>query len=146
MIDIILQTNTSENNKLDKTITNITTLSGVLKQKTSILSPVLILECDLSTLVNCNYLTIPSFNRSYFVDDIQSINNDMVEISAHCDVLTTYKNQIRQNTAIIKKQENEWNLYLNDGSFKIYQNPNVITKPFPNGFNTFEFVLAVAGS
>ena len=146
MIDIILQTNTSENNKLDKTITNITTLSGELKQKTSILSPVLILEWDLSTLVNCNYLTIASFGRSYFVDDIQSINNDMVEISAHCDVLTTYKNQIRQNTAVIKKQENEWNLYLNDGSFKIYQNPNVITKPFPNGFNTFEFVLAVAGS
>ena len=48
--------------------------------------------------------------------------------------------------AIVKRQENRWNLYLDDGSFKVYQNPMVLTKAFPQGFTTQEFVLAVAGS
>ena len=64
----------------------------------------------------------------------------------HVDALTSFANDIKANTAIIKRNENKWNLYLNDGTFKIYQNPDVLTKEFPSGFNAQEFILAVAGS
>lgn len=144
--NIILQRNTSEPIKLDKDITTIATMSGNLKEETSIIDPVIKIQCSLSDVYNCNYLTIPTFGRSYFVNNIRSITDDIVEFSCHVDVLSTYKNQIRNNSGIIRRQENLWNLYLNDGSFKVYQNPKVITKAFPNGFTTQEFVLAVAGS
>ena len=143
---IVLQTNNSEKNKLDKDLAAISTISGTLKNGTSLIDPVILIEGNLSTLVNCNYMTIPAFARSYFVTNIRSIRNNLVEVSAHVDVLSSFASQIRNNVAIVHRQENRWNLYLNDGTFRIYQNPMVLTREFPNGFSTFEFVLAVAGN
>ena len=143
--DIILQTNNSEKNKVDKDVIDIITLSGILKTETSIIDPIILIEGDLSNFVTCNYMTIPVFNRKYFVTNIRSIRNGLFEISAHVDVLSSFASQIRNNVAIIHRQENRWNLYLNDGVFKVYQNPMVLTREFPAGFSTFEFVLAVAG-
>lgn len=144
--DITLQINASEKNKLTKDITDLATLSGTLKNGTSIIDPVITFEGDLTSFVNCNYMSIPTFGRSYFVNDIRSIRNNIYEISAHVDVLSSFATQIRGNTAIVRRQENQWNLYLNDGVFKTYQNPEIITKAFPSGFTKQEFVLAVAGS
>ena len=144
--NITLQTNNSEENKLDKALTDIMTVSGELKAETSIIDPVIVIECNLATVTGCNYMTIPQFGRAYFVNNIRSVRNGLVEFSCHVDVLSSFKSQIRANKAIIKKQENDWNLYLNDGTFKVYQNSIVATKPFPSGFSTQQFILAVAGS
>lgn len=144
--NIVLQRNNSERERLTKNVSTLLTVSGVLKSETSIIDPVIMIECDLDAVKNCNYMTISAFGRSYFVNNIRSIRNGLVEFSCHCDVLSSFASQIRANTAIIRKQEKQWNLYLNDGSFKVYQNPNVLTKAFPSGFRTQEFVLAVAGA
>lgn len=144
--NIILMRNKSEAIKITKTTETISTVTGVLKESTSIIDPVIKIECNLSTVTSCNYLSIPTFGRFYFVNNITSINNGIVEFSCHCDVLSSFANAIKANKAIIKRQENKWNLYINDGSFRIYQNPMIVTKNFPNGFNTHEFVLAVAGA
>lgn len=144
--DVILQTNASEKNRLVKDITDIITLNGTLKDKCSIIDPIIIFEADLSDLTSCNYMTISEFGRSYFVNNIRSIREGLVEITAHVDVLSTFAEEIKTNIAIIGKSETEWNLYLNDGSLKTYQNADVLTKLFPSGFSTQEFVLAVAGS
>lgn len=143
---IVLQQNNSERNKVDKDLTDILTVTGELKSETSIVDPVIMIECDLSDVANVNYMTISAFGRSYFVNNIRSIRNGIVEFTCHVDVITTYAAEIRANSAIVRRQENTWNLYLNDGSFKVYQNPLVLTKEFPSGFSTQEFVLAVAGS
>lgn len=143
---IQLQINNSEKNCLDKNLDTVLTVSGTLKQDTSIVDPVIIIECDLDNVNTINYMTIGEFGRSYFVTNIRSISNGLVEFTCHVDVLSSFKNYIRTNTGIIKRQQNDWNLYLNDGLFRVYQNPHVITMPFPSGFTTQEFVLAVAGS
>ena len=144
--DIILQVNKSEKNKVTKSITDIITVSGELKSETSIIDPVIMINCKLSDVTKCNYMTIGSFGRSYFVNNIRSIRSGLVEFSCHVDVLSSFADAIKSNSAIIRRQENNWNLYLNDGTFKVYQNPIVLTKEFPSGFTTREFVLAVAGS
>lgn len=143
---IKLQRNNSEPIRVDKSITDLLTLTGTLREGTSIIDPVIKIECNIADVAGCNYMTIDAFGRRYFVKDIISVRNNLVEFHCHVDVLSTYKNGIRNNTGIVKRQENLWNLYLNDGSLKIYQNPNIITKEFPNGFNTQEFVFAVSGS
>ena len=143
---IKLQTNKSEATMFDKELTDVITLSGTLKEDTSIVDPVILFECKLEDIVSCNYATIASFGRQYFITNIRSMRNNLVEISMHCDVLSSFAKQIRTNKAIVSRQENLWNLYLNDGSFHVYQNPSVLTRGFPSGFNTFELVLAVAGS
>lgn len=144
--DVVLQRNNSEMNRVSKSVDNISTVSGILKEDTSIIDPIIKIECGLSDVAGCNYISVPSFGRSYFVNNISSVRNGLVEVACHVDVLSSFANYIRNNTAIVKRQENNWNLYLNDGSLKIYQNPNVLTKAFPSGFTNQEFVLAVAGS
>ena len=143
---IVIQQNKSPKNQLTKSLTTITTLTGTLREDTSIIDPVIRVQASESSLIAANYCTISSFGRSYFITDMRSLRNGIIELSLHCDVLSSFASQIKSNTAIIYRQENQWNLYLNDGVFKTYQNPQVITRSFPNGFNTTEFVLAVAGS
>lgn len=148
MFDIILQQNLSENNKLDKTLTEIYTLKGTLREGSSIIDPVILLGgTDMSKMRNVNYMTIPEFGRSYFIKGIDSVTNSLILVTAHVDVLSSFATQIRTNTAIINRQENKpiWNLYLNDGSLKAYQNPFVVTKAFPNPFTACEVILAIAG-
>ena len=143
---IKLQINNSEKNAFTKSITDIVTLTGALRNESSIIDPTIIIEYDISNLTSCNYATIETFGRKYFVNNIKSIRNNLLELTLHCDVLSSFATQILSNTAIVYRQENQWNLYLNDGVFKTYQNPIVVTQQFPSGFTTNEFVLAVAGS
>lgn len=146
---ITLKTNSSPKNQLDKSLTDIYGTNGTLKEDSSIVDPVILVQGSAATIpriLSANYMTIPTFGRSYFITDIISVRNNLVEIHAHCDVLTTYATAIRGNEAIIYRQENDWNLYLDDGSFQVYNNPNILTRPFPSGFSTLEFILAVAGA
>ena len=144
--DIILQRNFSPKNQFNKNLQDILTVSGTLKAGTSIINPSIIVSAYLDPLVHCNYMTISRFGRKYFITDIVSYKDTLVEIKAHCDVLDTYREEILANKAVIKRQENEWNLYLDDGSFQVYNNPMVLTKAFPSGFTGLSFVLAVAGA
>lgn len=143
---IELMRNNSEKNKVGKDVTVLQTLTGTLRQETSIIDPVIMIEGNLTNLTICNYMSIPVFHRYYFVNNIRSIRNGLIEFSCHVDVLESFKSEILPNIGIIKRQENIWNLYLDDGSFRTYQNPSVLTKAFPSGFTTQEFVLAIAGS
>ena len=145
--NIVMQTNTSENNRLDKAVTDIATLSGTLRADTSIVDPVFLIECNLADYITANYLTVPAFGRSYFITNIRSMRAGLVEFTCHCDVLSSFKTQIRTNNAIIQRSERNWNLYLNDGSLTAYQDPEVHTTEFSGGFTVnHQFILAVAGS
>ena len=146
MFEIKLMLNNSEPNRIDKKLDTIMSVQGTLKDETSIIDPIITIECNMSDVRNANYMHITAFNRYYFIRNIRSITNNLVEFTCHVDVLMSFRSEILANSAIIRKQENVWNLYLNDGSLRIYQNPNVLTRAFPSGFTHQEFVLAIAGS
>lgn len=137
--------NHSEKNKLDKDLTSVTSMTGELKENCSIIDPVIKIVGNVGTFAAVNYMYIAEFGRYYFINNVISINNDICEVHAHVDVLSTYKDQIRAQNAIVSRQERKWNLYLNDGAFKTYQNPYIITKAFSSGFTSQHFVLTVAG-
>lgn len=143
---LTLMTNTSGRECLMKTTTTLETLTGNLRNQTSIVDPVIEVTGILATTVAaCNYAYIPEFGRYYFVKNITSVRTNVWVIECHVDVLKTYATQIKAQTAVIKRQEKKYNLYLNDEMFKTYQNPEIITKLFPSGFSTHNFVLAIAG-
>lgn len=142
---IKLQRNSSDENYFYKTITDVFTKTGTLKDQSSIIDPVIMVEGRVSDFADVNYMTIPDFGRSYYIRDITSFRSNLVMIKCHVDVLVSFRDAILSNEAIIAKQENAWNLYLDDGSFKVYNNPIILTKAFPSGFTTQSFILAVAG-
>lgn len=158
--DIVFQKNNSMNTRIGKSIDDVITFTGALREGTSILDPVIMVELpeppdptdpDEGTITErqffkCNYAYIQRFNRSYFITDMRSVRNNLVEVSMHVDVLETYKDDILDTNAIIRRQENKWNLYLDDGCLTAYQNPHVILHKFPSGFTNETIILAVAGS
>lgn len=145
-VELKIQCNLSEKNRVTKVVSTLFELEGTLRHETSIIDPVFIVAGDMDDYIGVNYCTVADFGRSYFVNNIRSVRTGIIELTCHVDVLSSFADSILENTAIIHRQENHWNLYLNDGSFRVYQNPIVLTKAFPSGFSTQEYVLAVAGS
>ena len=142
---INVYTNNSTDNTRNKDTTLLGSLVGSLKEKSSIIDPIILVSGSLPT--TANYIYISDFNRYYFIRDISSVRNGIYEIKAHCDVLTSAGNNLDNCTGIVRRQENNWNLYLDDGVFKAYSNPNIIQKSFPSGFTgSLNYILAVAGS
>lgn len=147
-MNVTLYTNNSPANKMGKDITQVgaTPISLVLKDTTDIMDPTFTLSgVAWSDLEDVNYLYAPDLNRYYFVTDIRSVRNGVFELVCHVDVLDTYATEIGNQVAILSRQENLWNLYLNDGLFKTYANSKIGVLPYTTGFSTLQFVLAMAG-
>lgn len=142
---IDIRYNSSEANRVNKQLLTLTRLEGTLRNNSNTTDPEILIEGNIEDIAGANYLTIYSFKRHYFITNIESIRNGLYLIRAHVDVLTTYAEAIKGNKAIIHRQANSFNMYLDDGSFKIYQNPMVDTYSFPNGFSGLMYVMPVVG-
>ena len=141
---IKLYKNYSDNNVLDKTITQVgSDITGTLREDCSVINPVIAIE-GLSDL-SVNYAYITEFGRYYFINNIVC-KGKLFELQMHVDVLKTYASGIRGNNAVIARQQNEYNLYLQDGVFKTEAIPHYEIRKFPSGFSSYEFVLCVAGA
>lgn len=140
----------SATNVVDKEINQEFSVEGTLRDGSSVIDPVILIEANAPGFHanDVNYLYVEEFRRYYYITNIISTNHTLWEIHAHVDVLMSYKDQIRAQTAIVARQESQYNLYLDDGIFMTYQNPKIQTKFFsnPTPFETQEFVLIVAGS
>ena len=145
---VTLYNNSSPVEKIGKTLSNGTNFTCLFKQDTSILKPVINIRTS-TNLTGFNYMYITELNRYYFIDDIKLLNDNNYEISGLVDVLDTYASQIKANSAVIKRQQHEFNLYLDDPEFKTYNNELVQTKKFagtPGWTKNLHYVLVINGS
>lgn len=143
---IILQQSMSAPEVVDKSLFNVAELTGTLKDPTSLIDPVILVESEHNNIMMANYLRIQQFGRYYYINNIRSIRTGLYELTCHVDVLMSWRSMIRKNKAIIHRSENNYELNLDDGSIKVNNNPTIQTKSFPSGFTTsIEFILAVAG-
>lgn len=143
---IDLLNNMSEVNAINKNVDLLASLTGTLREESSIIDPVITMQGIESCLTTANYAYIPEFGRYYFINNIEAVKNGLWRVSMHVDVLYSFAEEILTNSAIIERNENEYDLKLNDGLFQTQQNPRIAQYPFPNGFDTWNFVLAVAGN
>lgn len=142
---IELMNNQQELNRISKTPSTVRTLTGTLRDESSIVDPVITVEFN-GTLTDVNYMHISEFHRYYFITNIESVRTGVWRIYAHCDVLKTYANGILGCTGVIARQEKEWNLYLNDSSFKVNCDPRLQVINFPNKFTGEDYVLVMNGA
>lgn len=142
---------TGERNRVVKTdyLIGQWVCDGNLKDKTSILNPVIIIEKPTAPINNeYNYMYIPEFKRYYFITDIKSVRNDLWEIQGRVDVLFTYCENILNTKCIIDKTAlgNDANLYLNDGSYVMDSHKYNEVKVFPSGLSSSGYnILICAG-
>lgn len=144
---VSLYYNSSDINRLDKSISSAITVSGTLREQCSVLEPTVLIEVD--DVANVNYMHIPEFGRYYYVTGISSVRNNLWAVSGHVDVLMTYRSQIRGCSAVLARAEQEHlaNLYLDDDRFTITCRRDFQLIDFPHRVTTGgqSFVLTVAG-
>lgn len=112
--DINLYRSTAEPNRVDKTdyLSSYGTLSGTLRNECSIIRPSITFRYDGVPLFN--YVYIAPFRRWYFVTAMTSVSNDIWRMDLNCDVLYSFKDEIRALWAIIARQEYDYSLMMND--------------------------------
>ena len=126
-LTLILYDNKSEKNRVIKDITYIDTLSGTLREQSSIIKPSI--TCEYDKVPDFNYVQIPNFKRYYYVNNITSVSHNIWRIDLSVDVLMSYYISLRELSGIVKRQENSYNNMIIDTMrpYTSKQNLSVIT-------------------
>ena len=134
-----------ENNKIIKSdLTDIIQLTGTFRGEVSVMNPLVQIETS-TNISGYNYAYISDFGRYYFITDIKAVRNGLWQLSLKVDVLMTYHTEILALSAVIRRNENLFNLYLNDNQYQTLNYSRIQTKLFPNGFGDWNFVLTTVG-
>lgn len=136
----------SENNRVVKTLTDEKQLSGELRNQTSVLNPSIIIE-SADNISTYNFAYISEFGRYYYITDIMSIRTNCWVVSMRCDVLMSYKDEIRSMNVILNNtQETGLSNYLSSPNWVNLVKTKTDIKTFPKGLsNEGEFILITAG-
>lgn len=144
-MEIRLYVNSSEKNQIGKLLSSELILSGSLRDTSSIINPIILIQAD--NISNYNYVYIAEFNRYYFMQNIISIRTGLWQIELSVDVLESFKNEIKKLSVILKNTEvTGLTKYISGGVWQTNVKETTTIKSFPSGLNNEgEFILITAG-
>lgn len=128
-MNIIFYYNSSDDNKLNKSLTQKLNLSGNLREGTSIITPTITIQVSDSQYLNViesNYAYISDFKRYYFITDVICAAKNLWDISMKVDVLMSFKNDILYLPVILDRNEYLYNKYLSDDLLPITNKCEII--------------------
>lgn len=144
-MEIKLYVNSSEKNKIGKTLTGESTYSGTLREVCDIISPSILIEGESFT--GKNYAYIPSFGRYYFIESMEVVRKNLWRINLQVDVLESFKTSIlNQNVILSDSEDNGASDYLDGDQWvsKVKALTDIIN--FSSGLNNNgEYILITAG-
>lgn len=141
---ITLYTNSSEKNKIGKSLTAVDTLEGSIKGESSIINPVILIEYNDPTAFN--YCYIDTFGRYYFVNDVVVVRNNLLRVSLTVDVLESFAAAILSQYVIVDKNTVDFEKYLPDENLLSLVKTKTDIVNFPSGLlESGEFILITAG-
>ena len=115
------------NNVVDKTLTNEAVLNINLKRDTDIIRPKIPLaKSGVIDLKTFNYAYIPDLNRYYFINVVESINNNVDVLYLEVDVLMSYSAEIK--TGIKTYIADVSPTYKADNIYSANSNKNTVIK------------------
>lgn len=140
---ITLYQNQSEYNKIGKTLNPVETLTGNMRNETSVIRPEILINRNSPT--GFNYAYVSELNRFYFVDDVDILRTGVIVAKLRVDVLESFKTVILAQHAIVSKTTTP-NLYLPDENLKTMVKTKTDIVNFPSGLlDNGEFILITAG-
>lgn len=136
--------NKSDERYLNKTITSkYSSIPIEMLNPSNIIRPTLKVSSGLIGQ-SVNYLYISDLERYYYIRN-WTMENGYVRLECEVDVLMSFKNAIKQQNVIVARQENKFNMYLEDSKYNILSTDAVRTIAFPSGFTGLALVLGVVG-
>lgn len=145
-MDLRLYYTSDENNKITKTLSNALILTGTMRDSSSIINPIILVEG--SSFGEYNYVYIPQFDRYYFIKGIMNYRNNLWILELECDVLMSFKSSIlNMNCILIETEDKGADRYLADSRVwvtKVKDKTDIIN--FSNGLLADgEYILITAG-
>ncbi len=133
--------NLSDDRKIEKSIEEIEKTECTPYENIDILNNRILVEFN-ENLLNSNYCYNEMFNRFYFIKNIEITTAQMMIFSCEIDVLMSHSSLILQQNAVIKRNEQKANYYLNDSEYLVEERNLTVTKEFPlspltNQYNNF---------
>lgn len=144
-MELQLSYTNSENNAINKSLYDTTTITGTLRESSSIISPIIMVEGDVR---GYNYAYIPEFNRYYFIDEITSYRNNLWILRMKVDVLMSFRASILSTQCILVESELEGAdpYILNDRVWVTKVKDKTDILPFPSGLpSQGHYILITAG-
>lgn len=148
-------TNSSDNIVASKSLTPLGVLEFAdFRGDYDVYNPLLLIQTDDQTSVKdlldayyptfagdvmsgkINYFYIPASGRYYYLTARKMVQDNIVALKLHEDVLKTRIDVIRTCEGIVRRNENTYNLYIPDEKIHTYANPIVRRKLF-NGSAAF---------
>lgn len=129
---IVFYNNTSPVNKIGKSLTVTSTLTGELREECDLINPSILINS--ATVPTGNYAHIEAFGRYYFVTKITSVRNGVWRVDLHVDVLETYAGRIKANSPVLERAEYLYNLYLRDPLLPVTEDSFTVTYNFGSSF------------
>lgn len=130
----------ADNRVVDKTnyLSDLVTLNCEMVN-TDILDPTIKLSSNYLTY---NYAYIPSFNRWYFVRGDDTIEGTHILKFCHVDVLMTYKEEIKNLTCHVTRNENETLSDISD-NIPVILKKQIISQTFGRELGELNYVMGL---
>ena len=145
-MELNLYYNTSDNRTINKSLTSGLTISGNLREESSIINPIITIKSD--TLIRENYAYIPETQRYYYITNKESIRTGIWRIHMKVDPLMSFKRDILALSVVVSKQSAITNgdEYIDDGSLVTDNQLFKTVYKFADGFNdNAQYILITAG-
>lgn len=144
-MNIVLYSTNSPKNALDKTLTQVASITGESNESIGKVNTSFTLSKNyINDVKNSNYLYSDVTGKYYFIENYE-IKNQTVKINAKQDVLSNYKVSIRSNTCTVSRNANIANAYLYDNGYQLKTYNIVSTKLFPRGLTDNSIILMTIG-
>lgn len=113
-MDILLYTNNSDNNVLNKDIVfQKQIVCYANKENIDILSPDILLSYIDIKALNVNYCYIKELNRYYYINSYKYEKNHLLKLTLQTDVLMTFRDNILLSSGVVKNTKNIQNYNSN---------------------------------
>lgn len=99
------------------------TIYGTLRSECSVQSPVI--NIGMNRRPTANYAYIIEFGRYYFITAVTAVAENLWRLSLNCDVLMSFKDEIKALSAVVGRQENDVNPLLVDDRIPTQKNLTV---------------------
>ncbi len=142
---INLYKNHSEKTKISKNLTSEHEYTGTLRDETSVINPVVLINATNLSLYN--YAYIPEFHRYYFIRDIVSVRNGLWRLSLDVDVLMSWQSDILDLHVILSDTETTGSTnYVSGDQWRSSVKAKTDIISFSNGLlDSGEYILITAG-
>lgn len=123
---------------------SFTDYTGYFRDAENISKPTVQIERD--NPIGFNYMYIPDLNRYYFVSGVSTVVTNLIAVTGVVDVAMSFKNDFLNWDVVVRRNENRYNMLLDDGIFKAYQNSKHKVIAFPREMTEYSYILALGGN